>query len=184
MLLHQPVFKPQSRNLGEVHGVLGEEKRVVGNGDAGDLEVHGADADALLAKGEEESRRILIQRQNRPRCVSFNETVKFPIGIDLPERIGCGMDFFQPAFDAFLHIYHSGGYLVTSCVQALGQPFGEGPSRLNADRWLVSSTTTGLNLLFVGLAAAILFACLGGSFVQFGVVRPPNSCPPVFLYGR
>ncbi len=126
MLLKQPVFKSQSGNLGKVHGVLCEKKGVVGDGDAGNLEVHGADADALLAKGMEKSRCILIQRQNRPPCVGFDEVIKFRVGVDLPQRVGCGMDFLQPAFDALLNIHNGGGDFLTGGIQAPGQSFGRG----------------------------------------------------------
>ena len=40
----------QARDLGEVHGVAGEECGVVGDGDAGDFKIHGADAEKALLK--------------------------------------------------------------------------------------------------------------------------------------
>ena len=44
----EPVFKPQAGDLGKVHGVAGEGRGVVGQGDAGDFQVHGAYSDPAL----------------------------------------------------------------------------------------------------------------------------------------
>ena len=64
--LIQPVFKPQAGDLGEVHGVAGEERGIVGQGDAGDSQVHGADADALAAEASEGGGGFGIQRESHP----------------------------------------------------------------------------------------------------------------------
>jgi hypothetical protein len=45
-----PVFVSKPKDLSEVHGDAGEERGVVGDGDAGDIQVHGADADSALLK--------------------------------------------------------------------------------------------------------------------------------------
>ena len=58
----QPVFKPQAGDLGEVHGVAGEERGVMSQGNAGDSEIHGADADALAAEAREGCSVFGIQR--------------------------------------------------------------------------------------------------------------------------
>ena len=45
--LVQPVLEPQSGHLREVGRVAREQRRVMGEDDAGDFQVHGADANCL-----------------------------------------------------------------------------------------------------------------------------------------
>ena len=56
----EPVLESQARHLVEIHGIAREERGVVREGDAGNLQIHRADADALPADFGEPAAQLLF----------------------------------------------------------------------------------------------------------------------------
>ena len=93
----QPVFKPQAGDLGEVHGVAGEERGVVGDGDAGDFQVHGADADSALLELVKQCCRFLIEGEDQPVGEQIDLFLQLGIDRDLPLRVIGAVEKCQPS---------------------------------------------------------------------------------------
>lgn len=68
--------------MGEVHGVAGEERGVVGDGDAGDSQIHRADADALAAEASEGGGGFSIQGENDPTGEEVHALDELLVGED------------------------------------------------------------------------------------------------------
>ena len=107
----QPVFKPQAGDLGEVHGVAGEERGVVSQGDAGDSQVHGADADALAAKASEGDGGFSIQREDYPAGEEVHALDELLIGKDAFGGIKGAVGAGQHAAKFFFERDDRGEYL-------------------------------------------------------------------------
>jgi len=58
----QPVLETQTGHLGEVRGVAAQERRVVGEGDAGDFQVQRPDTHALTPEIDEPFGRLSVPR--------------------------------------------------------------------------------------------------------------------------
>ena len=98
----QPVFKPQAGDLGEVHGIAGEESGIVGDGDAGDFQIHGADAESVLLKLAEQCCRFLIERKDQPVGEQIDLLLQSRIDRDLPVRVIGAIEQRQPSAKVFL----------------------------------------------------------------------------------
>ncbi len=75
----QPVLGSQAWHLREVGRVAGEERGVVRQSDAGDFQIHRADARTLMAQLEEKLRGVGIPREYRVASVSVRKA-KFAAG--------------------------------------------------------------------------------------------------------
>lgn len=95
--LIQPVFKPQAGDLGKVHSVAGEERGIVGQGDACYFQIHGADADSALLKMSQQSCRFLIEREDQPVGKQIDLLLQPRIDRDLPGRVVGAVEQSQPS---------------------------------------------------------------------------------------
>jgi hypothetical protein len=104
--------------LGEVHGVAGEERGVVSQGDAGDSQIHGADADALAAESREGGGGFGIQRENYPPSEEVHALDEFLVGEDAFVRIKGAVGAGQHAAKFFFQRDDRGEYLCSGLQEA------------------------------------------------------------------
>ena len=57
----QPILDAQAGHFLEIHQVPRQQQRIVGEANCGDLQVHGADANALALQPIEAIRRLVIE---------------------------------------------------------------------------------------------------------------------------
>ena len=117
----QPVFKPQAGDLGEVHGVAGEERGVVGDGDAGDFQVHGADSDSALLELVKQCCRFLIEGEDQPVGEQIDLLLQSRIDRDLPVRVIGAVEQCQPTAKVLFDSDDGGGQRVGLILQARAQ---------------------------------------------------------------
>lgn len=117
----QPVFKPQAGDLGEVHGVAGEERGVVGQGDAGDSQIHGADADALAAKASVGGGGFGIEGENHPTGKKVHALDELLVGEDAFVRIKGAVGAGRHAAKFFFPRDDRGEYLCPGLQEATAQ---------------------------------------------------------------
>ena len=117
----QPVLKPQAGDLGEVHGVAGEEGGVVGDGDAGDFQIHGADAKSALLKLAKQCCRFQIEREDQPVGEQFDLFLKPRIDRDLPVRVIGAVEQRQPTAKMLFDGDDGGGQRVGLILEARAQ---------------------------------------------------------------
>ena len=117
----QPVFKPQAGDLGEVHGVAGEERGVVGDGDAGDFQVHGADADSALLELVKQGCRFLIEGEDQPVGEQSDLFLQSRIDRDLPVRVIGAVEQRQPTAKVFFDGDNGGGQRVGLILETRAQ---------------------------------------------------------------
>ena len=80
----------------EVHGVAGEERGVVSQGDAGDFQVHGADSDSALLEHVKQCCRLLIEGEDQPVGEQIDLFLQSSIDRDLPLRVIGAVEECQP----------------------------------------------------------------------------------------
>jgi hypothetical protein len=149
----QPVFKPQAGDLGEVHGVASEECGVVGDGDAGNFQVHGADAESALLKLAKQYCRFLIERKDEPVDKQIDLLLLPRIDRDLPVRIIGAVEQCQPTAQVLLDGDDGRGQRVGLILRRVRRSRPAAEFSSSSARWLVSSTFT---VFKRGLAFAIL----------------------------
>jgi hypothetical protein len=98
----EPVLALQSRHGFEVGEVAGEQGGVVGEADAGDFQILGADLLAERLQGIEAVCGIVIPREHQPGCKHLHLPDEALVGSDLGSRIGAPPDFREPTAQGFL----------------------------------------------------------------------------------
>ena len=68
----------------------------MGDGDAGDFQVHGADADPVLLKLAKQCCRFLIEREDQPVGEQIDLSLQSRIDRDLPVRVIGAVEQSQP----------------------------------------------------------------------------------------
>ena len=117
----QPVLKPQAGDLGEVHGVAGEERGVVGDGDAGDFQVHGADSDSALLELVKQCCRFLIEGEDQPVGEQIDLLLQSRIDRDLPVRVIGAVEQCQPTAKMLFDGDNGGAQRVGLILEARAQ---------------------------------------------------------------
>ncbi|MBJ7257090.1 MAG: hypothetical protein JHD23_08505 [Akkermansiaceae bacterium] len=88
--------------MGEVHGVAGEERGVVGYGDAGDFQVLGADADSALLELVKQGCRFLIEGEDQPVGEQRDLFLQARLDRDLPVRVIGAVEQREPTAKVLL----------------------------------------------------------------------------------
>ena len=76
----QPVFDAQARDLLEIAEVGREQEGVIGQGDGGDFQILSADADPLLAEGDEDIGGCLFPIDDGPVTQEVNQLCQPQVG--------------------------------------------------------------------------------------------------------
>lgn len=85
----QPIFKSQPRHLRKIHSVPREQQAVVFHRDAGNSQIHRADANSLGAQRPQTRRRIKIPWKEPEFCKKANLKDKLPVGLNLLVHFAC-----------------------------------------------------------------------------------------------
>ena len=98
-----PVFDAQSRHAGKIARVAREQRAVMDQRDAGYLQVHRTDADALLAQTQKRLCGGSVPLQDGPMRVEFDAFVQSLVGGDLAVGVGLPMNLRKPATQLLLN---------------------------------------------------------------------------------
>jgi hypothetical protein len=98
----QPVLECQARHFDKVARVTSKKSRAVGQDNAGDFQIHSADAHAVLAGPHKQVGSRCIPREHRPGREEINAPPQPIISRNLAVRIVEAMDFGQPTTELLL----------------------------------------------------------------------------------
>ena len=93
----------------------------MGQGDAGDFQVHGADADSALLKLAEQCCRFLIEREDQPAGEQIDLFLQSRIDRDLPVRVIGAVEKCQPTAKVFFDSDDGRGERVGLILEARAQ---------------------------------------------------------------
>ena len=177
----QPVLEFQSRNFREIGGVACQQRGIVREGDAGDFQIHGSDANAIAPQADESVGSIRIPRQDQPRGEEFDAVVQLSIGRDLLVRIREPVQLRQPAAQGFLGAHNRRRRLFAAESDPVAQartrlgPCAEFPHMVRVED---EHGASGLALLFA------VFAAQAVGLPRHVIVRQRSECaPPIFPHG-
>src|SRR5437879_4819312 len=88
--------------MGKIARISREQRALVDLWDAGYLQVHRTDADALLAQVQEQLGSGSVPRQDRPTGEEFEALVQSLLGGDLAVGVGESMNLRKPAAQLLL----------------------------------------------------------------------------------
>ncbi len=120
--LVQPILETEPWNSGEINRVPRQECRSVYDRDGGDLEIHGAAANALAAEVNELVRGPAIPREHSPAGKKLQAAAQPLIGIDLLVRVNLAVDLGKPASQLFLRRNNGGCNLLPGILKPPSQP--------------------------------------------------------------
>ena len=92
----QPILESQAGDLREVARIASQERYIVGQGNAGDFQIHRTDADAFASKAHEQVGGSSVPREHGPRGEKINAALEPLISKNLLVRVGEAMDFSEP----------------------------------------------------------------------------------------
>ena len=98
-----PVFDAQSRHVGEIARIAREQRAVMDQRDAGYLQVHRTDAEALLAQIQKRVGGGSVPLQDGPMREEFDAFAQSLVGGDLAVGVGQSMNLRKPATQLLLN---------------------------------------------------------------------------------